>query len=84
MVDVFTSAVQAIYGEREQNRREANAWLTAFESTTAAWQIASQVILEDVLPEAVFIAADILIRKIRSEGRKLSLDVAESVSNSVR
>jgi hypothetical protein len=84
MVDVFASAVQAIYGECEQHRREADAWLAAFKLSPAAWEVATKVILQSTLPEAVFIAADIIVRKTRSEWRRLSETVTQLACTAVR
>jgi hypothetical protein len=84
MVDVFASSVQALYGECEQRRREADAWFAALKMSPAAWEVASTVILRSTLAEAVFIAADIIVRKTRSEWRRLQRTEAQLASTAVR
>uniref|UniRef100_A0A2P2LXD2 Proteasome subunit alpha type n=1 Tax=Rhizophora mucronata TaxID=61149 RepID=A0A2P2LXD2_RHIMU len=72
------------------NRVAANQWLVQFQKTDAAWEVAASILASDYRHslgtsdfEVEFFAAQILRRKIQSEGHSLQLGVKDALSNSL-
>ncbi|XP_058003753.1 transportin MOS14 isoform X2 [Hevea brasiliensis] len=75
------------------NRVAANQWLVQFQQTHAAWEVATSILTSDQLHlhlqpffsdfEVEFFAAQILKRKIQSEGYYLQLAVKDALLNAL-
>ncbi|XP_058004668.1 transportin MOS14 isoform X3 [Hevea brasiliensis] len=75
------------------NRVAANQWLVQFQQTDAAWEVATSILTSDQLHlhiqpflshfEIEFFAAQILKRKIQSEGYYLKLGVKDALLNAL-
>ncbi|XP_020533475.2 transportin MOS14 isoform X2 [Jatropha curcas] len=75
------------------NRVAANQWLVQFQQTDAAWEVATSILTSDQLHlhhqlffsdfEVEFFAAQILKRKIQSEGYYLQLGVKDALLNAL-
>ncbi|CAN0876032.1 Tnpo3 [Linum grandiflorum] len=83
-------AVQVLNHDAQScNRIAANQWLVQFQQTDSAWEVATSILTTDPLPsllsnsELHFFAAQILKRKIRSEGRYLQSGPKHSLLNAL-
>ncbi|KAG8656082.1 transportin MOS14 isoform X2 [Manihot esculenta] len=75
------------------NRVAANQWLVQFQQTPDAWEVATSILTSDQLHlhlqpffsefEVEFFAAQILKRKIQSEGYYLKLEVKDALLNAL-
>ncbi|XP_047333705.1 transportin MOS14 isoform X2 [Impatiens glandulifera] len=70
------------------NRVAANQWLVQFQQTDVAWEVATSILASDQPPiindfEVEFFAAQILKRKIQSEGCYLQIGAKDTLLNSL-
>ncbi|XP_015570915.2 transportin MOS14 isoform X1 [Ricinus communis] len=96
-MELQTKVAQAVHvlnhDTESCNRVAANQWLVQFQQTDAAWQVATSILTSDHLQlhhqpffsdfEVEFFAAQILRRKIQSEGYHLHIGAKDALLNAL-
>lgn len=77
-------AVYALYTGGAGQQAQANQWLTAFQQSQDAWQVAFRLIAPDQAQEVLFFAAALLVRKVKADWGKLQPSQRQELGQAVR
>jgi hypothetical protein len=82
--DTFLYAVSALYGSSGESRQDADRWLSDFKRNPQAWQVLASILQRECSAEALFVAADIMVFRARSDWKKMSSAQCEHILACVR
>ena len=78
------AAVQALYSSQPDQQAHANAWLTSFQRSHEAWQVALHLLAPQQPQEVQFFAATLLVRKVRADWSKLEASTRQGLGQAIR
>jgi len=80
----FRQAVQSLYSWDSARQTQANAWLSEFQQTEAAWKACCALLQKDESYEIQFLATSLLLRKVRSDWSRIQLPLKVELRHSFR
>ncbi len=77
-------AIKVLYGGPSDQQSAASSWLNTITSSAQAWHTAWALLGEPCSVEVHFFAANMLLKKVRHDWKRLSADEQSSLVGSVR